>query len=61
MDGLRLRIGPALDSTELRALRTPAVYALWPGWPLTWDGETVVSGDAAGQGWLDLGHYCYVW
>ena len=56
--GMRLHVRPALEGTEIRALRWPSVYALWPAWPVYWDGPTVVSGDARGEGWMDLSHYC---
>jgi predicted secreted hydrolase len=56
--GLRFHARAALDTTELRGTRWPAVYALWPTWPLFWNGPAVVSGDATGRGWFDLGHYC---
>jgi predicted secreted hydrolase len=58
--GLHSRAHADLDRTEMRALKSPEAYVLWPGWPLIWDGPTTVSGDAAGRGWNDLGHYCYV-
>jgi predicted secreted hydrolase len=50
------RIRPALRNTELRA--TGPELAVWPENPVYWDGETVVSGDAVGRGWLDLAKYC---
>lgn len=56
--GLRLHVRPALEGTEIRALAWPVIYALWPAWPVYWDGPTVVSGGASGQGWMDLSHYC---
>jgi len=56
--GLRFLASAKLDSTEVRATRTPLAYLLWPMWPLYWDGPANVSGDATGRGWFDLGHYC---
>lgn len=49
--GLRLHIRPSLDKTEVRAIRSPASYTLWP---VYWDGETTITGDATGRGWLDM-------
>ena len=51
---MRLSIRAALDETEVRALEHPAAFTLWPTYS---DGETVVSGDAKGRGWLDM-KYC---
>jgi predicted secreted hydrolase len=56
--GLTLHAHALLDRTEMRSLRSPLTYALWPGWPLIWDGPTAITGDTTGQGWNDLGHYC---
>jgi predicted secreted hydrolase len=56
--GLRLHVRALLDANEVRTPEMPQNYALWPGWPLLWDGPTVISGDATGRGWNDLGHYC---
>lgn len=53
--GERLHLRPSLDSTEVRAINDPAAFTLWP---VYWDGETVISGDASGRGWLDM-KYCY--
>jgi predicted secreted hydrolase len=55
---LHLDTRAMLDDAEMRSLRTPLAYALWPGWPLIWDGPMTVAGDAGGLGWSDLGHYC---
>ena len=56
--GLRLHVRPSLEHTELRATRWPEMYALWPEWPAYWTGETLVSGDATGRGWLENAGYC---
>lgn len=55
---LHLDTRAMLDDAEMRSLRTSLAYALWPGWPLIWDGPMTVAGDAGGLGWSDLGHYC---
>lgn len=56
--GEQFHIKAAIDSTEVRALHAPASFALWPGWPIYWDGATRVTGSTTGEGWTDLGHYC---
>jgi predicted secreted hydrolase len=56
--GVRLHVRAALPNSEVRATRWPEMYGLWPAWPDYWDGATVVTGDANGVGWLDLGGYC---
>jgi predicted secreted hydrolase len=58
VQGLRLHVRPPLEQAEVRATRWPLMYALWPAWPVYWDGETIISGDATGRGWLDLIRYC---
>jgi hypothetical protein len=45
-----------MQETEVRAERWPEMFALWPAWPVYWDGPTTITGDARGRGWLDLGH-----
>lgn len=59
IQGEQLHAVAALDASELRT-SDPLTLALWPEWPLIWDGETRVTGDATGTGWLDLTHYCGV-
>ena len=54
--GLRLHVAPQLEHTEIRADRWPEMFALWPAWPVYWDGPTTVTGDVRGRGWLDQGH-----
>ena len=56
--GLHLHVRPSLEHAELRATRWPEMYALWPEWPAYWTGETRISGDATGRGWLEDGGYC---
>jgi predicted secreted hydrolase len=56
--GERFQISAALDQTEIRSIHAPLRYLTWPNFATYWDGPTVVSGDAAGRGWTDLGHYC---
>ncbi len=56
--GLRLHVRSSFDRAELRATRWPAMYALWPEWPAYWTGETLISGDATGRGWLENAGYC---
>jgi predicted secreted hydrolase len=46
---LHLHAHALLDQTETRSFRTPLAYALWPGWPLIWDGPTSITGDTTGQ------------
>jgi predicted secreted hydrolase len=57
--GLRLHVSAAIDADELRAMASPLSLALWPEFPAVWDGPSVVTGDAAGRGWNDLGHPCW--
>jgi predicted secreted hydrolase len=56
--GMHFQARPSLLNPELRATRSPQIYALWPEWPNYWSGETVFTGDAAGRGWLEDGGYC---
>ncbi len=58
VQGLRLHASARIDGAEVRAVRWPQAHLFWPEWPLYWDGPAVVSGDATGRGWLDLGRYC---
>jgi hypothetical protein len=56
--GLHLHARAAVDAAEVRPTSSPATLALWPGWADYWDGPTIVSGDATGQGFAYQGHYC---
>jgi predicted secreted hydrolase len=56
--GMHLHIRPSVQASEVRATPNwPQMLVLWP-WAVYWDGETQVSGDASGRGWLDLAKYC---
>jgi predicted secreted hydrolase len=54
--GERLHIRASLDTTEVRAIRDPAAFTLWP---VYWDGETIITGSHSGRGWMDT-KYCLV-
>jgi hypothetical protein len=55
---MHLHAHASVDGQELRSTRTPEMVVLWPNWALAWDGETLISGDARGRGWLDMLGYC---
>ncbi len=54
----RFHIRPSVVNSELRSLRSPAMFALWPEWPAYWTGATQVSGSGTGQGWMEHAGYC---
>jgi predicted secreted hydrolase len=58
--GLHLHLRPTVEPEEVRAIRWPELFALWPEWPTYWDGEAAFTGDATGLGWEDLNKYCLV-
>jgi predicted secreted hydrolase len=58
VEGLHLHARPSLQQAEVRATRWPLLFALWPAWPVYWDGETIIDGDATGRGWMDLNRFC---
>jgi predicted secreted hydrolase len=56
--GMHLHVQAAVPQTELRALRWPVVYALWPEWPDYWNGPSLITGPSTGRGWFENGGYC---
>jgi predicted secreted hydrolase len=59
--GIHLHARASVDAAEMRPFRHPEVIALFPSYAKPyWDGETIVSGDGSGRGWIDITHYCQI-
>jgi len=59
LGGIHLHAQSVLDGAEMRPTKHPEVLVLFPSYAVPfWDGETVVSGDGTGRGWVDVTHYC---
>ncbi len=51
-------VEPTILDGEVRSTDVPLNYALWAEDATFWDGETSISGDGTGLGWLDLVRAC---